>query len=105
VTAERPSAAAGTGVPSRVRVRAVVSGRVQGVWYRESCRREAERLRVAGWIRNNPDGTVELEAEGARPAVEELLAWARQGPPRAVVSAVRVDDLALRGDSGFHVGP
>jgi acylphosphatase len=104
VTADRPSTAAGTGAPSRVRVRAVVSGRVQGVWYRESCRREAERLGVAGWIRNNRDGTVELEAEGARASVEELLAWVRVGPPRAVVSAVRVDDLAVQGDSGFHVG-
>jgi acylphosphatase len=104
VTADRPPTAGGTGVPSRVRVRAVVSGRVQGVWYRESCRQEAERLGVAGWIRNNPDGSVELEAEGARAAVEELLAWARLGPPRAVVSTVRVDDLALQGESGFHVG-
>ena len=47
-----------------VRVRAVVAGRVQGVWFRESCRREAERLGVTGWVRNRADGSVEIEAQG-----------------------------------------
>lgn len=94
-----------------MRVRVLVSGRVQGVWYRETCRREAERLGVAGWVRNRPDGRVEIEAEGPRPAVDALVGWARRGPPRAVVDTLVVEDLevggaaAVRGggSSGFRV--
>jgi acylphosphatase len=86
-----------------VRVRAVVTGQVQGVWYREGCRREAERLGVTGWVRNSPDGSVELEAEGPRPAVDALLGWARRGPSRARVAAVTVTDLRPEGGSGFAV--
>jgi acylphosphatase len=84
-----------------VRVRAVVSGRVQGVWFRESCRREAVRLGVSGLVRNRPDRTVELEAEGEREAVDALLAWAREGPPLAVVSRLDVEDLDPTGEAGF----
>jgi acylphosphatase len=94
-----PAARAG----GRVRVNAVVSGRVQGVWYREGCRRQAERLGVSGWVRNNPDGSVELEAEGARAAVDALLDWARQGPTRAHVDGVAIDDRPLIGGTGFRV--
>jgi acylphosphatase len=90
--------------PGTVRVRAVVSGRVQGVWYRESCRQVAERLGVGGWVRNSPDGTVEIEAEGDRDAVDGLLRWAHVGPPRAVVAHVAVDDRPPRGESVFRVG-
>jgi acylphosphatase len=89
--------------PAVVRVRAVVSGRVQGVWYRESCRREAERLGVAGWVRNRPDGRVEIEAEGPRPAVDALRTWDGHGPPRAVVDRVAVDDRPPLGESRFRV--
>ena len=67
----------------RVRVRLVVAGSVQGVWYRDSCRRVADRLGVAGWVRNTADGRVEIEAEGSRRAVEALVEWARRGPDRA----------------------
>jgi acylphosphatase len=88
----------------RVRVRAVVSGRVQGVWYRESCRREADRLGVAGSVRNRADGTVEIEAEGQRPAVDALLAWAGRGPDRARVVGVKVEDVPPQGQHGFRVG-
>jgi acylphosphatase len=90
--------------PAVVRVHAVVSGRVQGVWYRESCRREAERLGVGGWVRNRPDGRVEIEAEGPRPAVDALLTWATHGPPRAIVDRVAVDDRPPQGESRFRVG-
>jgi acylphosphatase len=98
VTDRRP------GAPGRIRVRAVVAGRVQGVWYRESCRAQAERLGVGGWVHNNADGTVVIEAEGERAAVEALLAWARQGPPRAQVESVSVADLPPQGQSAFSVG-
>jgi acylphosphatase len=89
--------------PGVVRVRAVVSGRVQGVWYRESCRQQADRLGVSGWVANRPDGRVELEAEGPRPAVDALLTWARAGPQRAVVESVAVADLPPEGGRGFAV--
>ena len=89
---------------TRVRVRAVVEGRVQGVWYRDSCRREAERFGVSGWVRNRRDGAVELEAEGERDAVDSLLEWARVGPSRAVVTRVTVaDDLPVEGGQWFEV--
>ncbi|HET6835065.1 MAG TPA: acylphosphatase [Acidimicrobiales bacterium] len=80
-----------------VRVRAVVAGRVQGVWFRESCRREAERLGVSGWVHNLRDGRVELEAQGGRAAVDALVAWAHQGPRLAIVESVTVDALPVEG--------
>ena len=67
---------------SDVRARAVVHGRVQGVFYRDSCRTEARRLGVRGWVRNRDDGTVEVVAEGPRDRVDQFLSWCRQGPPR-----------------------
>ncbi len=86
-----------------VRVRALVSGRVQGVWYRETCRRHADRLGVAGVVRNRADGRVEIHAEGPRPAVDALLSWAREGPPRARVDTLAVEDVDPVGARGFRV--
>ncbi|MGZ5401451.1 MAG: acylphosphatase [Nocardioides sp.] len=84
-------------------VQAQVTGRVQGVMYRESCRREAERLGVTGWVRNEPDGSVAVEASGPEDAVESLLAWCRQGPPGARVERVDVTEVEPSGLSGFEV--
>jgi len=81
----------------------VVTGRVQGVWYRDSCRGEAERLGLTGWVRNRADGAVEIEVEGDRAAVETLQAWAHQGPPRAKVAEVDVSDVEPVGDDGFEL--
>ncbi len=86
-----------------MRYRVVVSGRVQGVWYRESCRREAQRVGVAGWVRNTGDGKVEAAVEGPPAAVDALLAWLWVGPPRALVSAVEVRPEDPLGDSRFVV--
>lgn len=71
----------------RLRIR----GRVQGVWFRESMRREAERLKVTGWVRNLPDGGVEAVIQGAHPAVEALIVWSRSGPPLARVEQVEIE--------------
>lgn len=67
----------------------VITGRVQGVWYRESMRQEAERLGVAGWVRNRRDGSVEAMLQGEESAVAALIDWAWQGPPAAEVSDIR----------------
>ncbi len=67
---------------------AIVRGRVQGVNFRHSTVTQASRLGLLGWVRNQPDGSVEVLAEGPRPVLEELLAFLRHGPPSARVSGV-----------------
>jgi acylphosphatase len=86
-----------------VRVSVRVRGRVQGVWYRGSTREEAVRRGVCGWVRNLPDGSVELEAEGPRDAVDALVAWCRRGPPGARVDALEVAPLPPTGATGFAI--
>ena len=76
----------------RIARRLVIRGRVQGVWFRESMRREAEALGVAGWVRNRADGTVEAFVEGTSDAVERLVRWAHRGPEAAEVSGVEQTD-------------
>ncbi len=83
----------------RVRVR----GRVQGVFFRESTRRVAEREQVAGWIVNRPDGTVEAVFEGEAPAVERLVAFCRRGPDQAQVEGVEESAETPEGLTSFEV--
>ena len=71
-----------------MRVHLIIEGRVQGVWFRESTRKEAVSLGVFGWVRNLPDGTVEVMAEGPKEAVKGLVSWCRHGPPVASVDHV-----------------
>ena len=75
------------------RVRAIVTGRVQGVWFRARTRDEAVRLGVTGYVRNLPDGTVEIVAQGDDSSVNALMEWARQGPPMANVLAVEATEV------------
>jgi acylphosphatase len=77
-----------------------VRGRVQGVWYRQSTADEANRLGLSGRVRNRADGSVEVTAEGAREAVESLVAWCRRGPPAARVEAVEVEWEGAVGEGG-----
>jgi acylphosphatase len=86
-----------------VRYRVRVSGRVQGVWYRESCRREAASAGVSGWVRNTGDGDVEAVLEGDPIAVERVLGWMRIGPPLAVVTGVDVQTESPLGEHVFKV--
>jgi acylphosphatase len=88
---------------SAVRRRVVVSGRVQGVFFRDTTLRRAEALGVSGWVRNQADGSVEVVAEGPPAAVEALLDYCREGPPRAMVERVDVRDEAPEGVRGFEV--
>ena len=86
-----------------VRRRVWVDGRVQGVWFRESCRQEAERLSVAGWVANRMDGRVEAVFEGAPASVERLVAWCHHGPRRADVVDVEVHTEEPEGLRGFRI--
>jgi acylphosphatase len=86
-----------------MRRRAVVSGLVQGVFFRDTCRREAAAAGVAGWVRNLPDGRVEAVFEGPPEAVDRMVAWCRRGPSHAVVENVEVRDETVEGLSGFWV--
>ncbi|MDP2759725.1 MAG: acylphosphatase [Sideroxyarcus sp.] len=72
-------------------LRLVMHGRVQGVWYRDSMRREAERLGVSGWVRNCSDGTVEAMVQGETGALAALVRWAHCGPQLAEVERVEVE--------------
>ncbi len=76
-----------------------VRGRVQGVYYRESMRLEADRLSVTGWVRNRRDGDVEAVLQGEAEAVAALIDWARHGPPAARVDAVEVSDHPTLADA------
>lgn len=87
------------------RLHLIISGQVQGVYYRASTQAEAQRLGLRGWVRNLPDGRVELLAEGPRSALDALVAWCWQGPPRARVSGVeaRWGEEEPAGEAGFVV--
>jgi acylphosphatase len=82
--------------------RAVVRGRVQGVFYRDTIRRAAEQRGVAGWAANRADGTVEIWLEGEPDAVESMLRVLRNGPPRAEVEHVDVSEGEPQGLDGFE---
>ena len=82
------------------RAHLLVSGLVQGVNFRQSTVDEARRLGLRGWVRNCPDGRVEVEAEGDRDGVEALVRWCGRGPPFAGVEGVDVTWTAHRGDLG-----
>ncbi|MFH1489827.1 MAG: acylphosphatase [Pseudomonadota bacterium] len=82
----------------RFRVRLIIEGRVQGVWFRDSTRREALALGVTGWVKNRPDGAVEVLAEGLREPVRKLVAWCHHGPPAAGVDRVREKEEPWEGN-------
>ena len=78
-------------------------GRVQGVFFRDSVRREAERRGVAGWARNCSDGTVEAVFEGPAEAVEAMVEACRRGPGHAEVSSLDVAEEPAEGLAGFEI--
>jgi acylphosphatase len=85
------------------RKRVVVSGRVQGVFFRDTTRRRAEAAGVGGWVRNTPEGAVEAVFEGDPASVDELVEFARRGPSRAEVASVDITEEEPEGLTGFEV--
>jgi acylphosphatase len=86
-----------------IRVRVVVTGRVQGVWFRDTCKDMAKAAGVRGYVRNRADGAVEAEFEGPTAAVERMIAWCRTGPARARVDGIDVEPIAAVGDQTFRI--
>jgi len=86
-----------------MRLRLEIRGRVQGVWFREATRLEAERLGVCGWVRNCGDGSVEAVLEGPADAVREMEQWCHQGPPAARVAEVKSNPEPVAGEKMFRV--
>ena len=89
--------------PGKVRVRVVVHGYVQGVFFRDTTRRRAEHEGVAGWVRNNRDGTVEAVFEGERAAVDRLVRFCAEGPRGAQVERIERFDEEPEGLQAFSV--
>ncbi|UIO99265.1 acylphosphatase [Halobaculum sp. CBA1158] len=87
----------------RVRAHVFVSGRVQGVYYRNTTRETARERGIDGWVRNLDDGRVEVAFEGPREAVEGMVEWCHTGSPRAVVEDVTVEYGDPEGLDGFSV--
>jgi len=81
----------------------IVHGLVQGVWFRESCKRMAEEQGIVGWVRNREDGTVEAVFEGEARPVSVLVSWCRIGPPRADVVRIEVFEETPEGYVSFAV--
>jgi acylphosphatase len=86
-----------------VRYRVLVSGRVQGVFFRDACRQKAVEHGVSGWVRNLPDGRVEAVFEGKPEAVQQLVDWARHGPRRAAVTGIWVRAEQPEGLDTFEI--
>jgi len=89
--------------PMKKRIHALISGRVQGVFFRVHTRAKARDLGLSGWVCNLPDGRVELVAEGEETKIATLLDWAQVGPPSARVEYVQADWSAPRGEPEFYI--
>ncbi len=88
----------------KCRAHLLISGLVQGVWYRGSTKQQADKLRLTGWVRNCESGQVEVIVEGADTAINKLISWCRTGPPMARVTDVQIDCDDYGGEFiGFRV--
>lgn len=72
------------------RVHVMISGRVQGVWFRATTKKKADKLGLTGWVRNTTDGRVEAVFEGKHALITQMLGWCHQGPPLAKVETVNI---------------
>jgi acylphosphatase len=81
----------------------LIKGKVQGVFYRATAKEVAERIGITGWVKNTPEGHVEATVSGTEKQVQEFIAWCRQGPQKAVVTGVDVQDVPDEFFTGFSV--
>ena len=81
-----------------LRIHLIITGRVQAVWYRGSAQKTARRLGLSGWVRNLPDNSVELVAEGPTGQLDKLVKWCQEGPPLAHVTDIRTKRSPARGE-------
>jgi acylphosphatase len=84
-------------------IRLIIKGKVQGVYYRASAKNVADLLGIKGWVKNLPDNNVEITATAADDVLQKFIGWCKQGPPRAVVEEVIVEELASEEFSGFKI--
>ena len=88
----------------KINAHVIISGRVQGVWFRASTKQEAEKLGLTGWVRNTVDGNVDAVFEGEEALVEEIIKWCYKGPPLAKVKTVIVEKQeTLEGFENFSI--
>jgi acylphosphatase len=80
-----------------------VSGRVQGVFYRASTKTKADELGLSGWVQNEPDGSVLMEIQGEKEAIDKMIEWCHSGPPHAVVDNVEKEEISLREFVRFEI--
>ena len=80
-----------------------VTGRVQGVFYRQTAKEKATELGIKGEVRNMPDETVQIIATGTKEQIEQLIKWCRQGPPKAIVQNVKAEDVLLQSFDKFII--
>ena len=84
-------------------VHIIIYGKVQGVFFRASAQAKASELGVVGWVRNLPNGTVEVHAEGNQGSLDQFIEWCRMGPPSAKVSQCDLDWIAPQAISNFRI--
>lgn len=88
---------------NKICIRATVSGKVQGVFFRDSTQKKARELQLTGWVKNIPNGNVELVACGERDSIMILIEWLWDGPPAASVNNVRWENIALANHADFNI--
>jgi acylphosphatase len=95
---------AGGKMEERIKAHVIISGRVQGVFFRMETKKAAEQIGVSGWVKNNFDGTVEAEFEGGKQNVVSMLEWCRKGPPLARVANIDMAWKEYKGEfSDFNI--
>lgn len=81
----------------------IIKGRVQGVYYRASAKEAADKLGITGWVKNTPDGNVEILAQGSDEAIDKFIDWCKQGPEHAIVKEVVISKAPDGAFEGFEI--
>jgi len=81
----------------------LVHGRVQGVWFRAGTKERADELGILGWVKNRPEGTVEIHAEGEKSQLEIFISWCRKGTPAANVTSLDLSPISLQNFKSFEI--